>query len=128
MTLPLEVPDSRCQQCPRTTSTLPRSALTGWLDAVAGYNPVTYLLDGLRALISEGWAWEPIGKALLAIALVGRGLDVDVLRRPAGPGEARLMVSTPRTYLGWSAPAGAATHARVRLRRPSVGAWPGRRG
>lgn len=56
---------------PRTTSTLPRSALTGWLDAVAGYNPVTYLLDGLRALISEGWAWEPIGKALLAIALVG---------------------------------------------------------
>ena len=54
-----------------TTSTLPRAALTGWLDTVAGYNPVTYLLDGLRALITEGWEWAPIGKGLLAIALVG---------------------------------------------------------
>ncbi|MGK2948561.1 MAG: ABC transporter permease [Acidimicrobiales bacterium] len=54
-----------------TTSTLPRGALTGWLSTVAGYNPVTYLLDGMRALVSEGWEWAPIGKGLLAIALVG---------------------------------------------------------
>jgi ABC-type multidrug transport system permease subunit len=32
---------------------------------------VTYLLDGLRALISEGWEWAPIGKGLVAIAIVG---------------------------------------------------------
>ena len=38
-----------------TTSTLPAEALTGWLDTVAGYNPVTYLLDGLRSLITDGW-------------------------------------------------------------------------
>lgn len=54
-----------------TTSTLPRDALTGWLDTVAGYNPVTYLLEGLRSLITEGWVWGSIGKALLAVALVG---------------------------------------------------------
>ena len=54
-----------------TTSTLPRPFLTGWLDTVAGYNPVTYLLDGLRALVSQGWEWATIGKGLLAIALVG---------------------------------------------------------
>jgi len=54
-----------------TTSTLPREALTGWLDAVAGYNPVTYLLDGLRSLITGGWEWAPLGKGLLAIAVVG---------------------------------------------------------
>jgi ABC-2 type transport system permease protein len=54
-----------------TTSTLPRDALTGWLGTVAGYNPVTYLLDGMRSLVSVGWEWEPISKALLAIALVG---------------------------------------------------------
>lgn len=54
-----------------TTSTLPRDALTGWLAAVAGYNPVTYLLEGLRALITEGWVWASIGKALLAVGLVG---------------------------------------------------------
>jgi ABC-2 type transport system permease protein len=54
-----------------TTSTLPRAALTGWLDAVAGYNPVTYLLDGLRALITDGWELDRLVKALVAVGLVG---------------------------------------------------------
>lgn len=54
-----------------TTSTLPREALTGWLDAVAGYNPVTYLLAGLRSLITDGWEWGPLLKGLVAVALVG---------------------------------------------------------
>ena len=54
-----------------TTSTLPRGALTGWLDTVAGYNPVTYLLDGLRALITDGWETQRLLKALVAILAVG---------------------------------------------------------
>ena len=54
-----------------TTSTLPRESLTGWLDAVSGYNPVTYILDGLRPLISDGWEVDRLAKAVLAIALVG---------------------------------------------------------
>ncbi|MEQ1787280.1 MAG: ABC transporter permease [Acidimicrobiales bacterium] len=54
-----------------TTSTLPRAALTGWLDTVAGYNPVTYLLDALRSLVTEGWELEPLAKGFLAIAVVG---------------------------------------------------------
>ena len=54
-----------------TTSTLPREALTGWLDTVAGYNPVTYVLAGLRSLETEGWQWDELGKAILAIAAVG---------------------------------------------------------
>src|SRR4028118_1407197 len=37
-----------------TTTFLPQEALTGWLATVADYNPVTYLLAGLRALISSG--------------------------------------------------------------------------
>jgi ABC-2 type transport system permease protein len=54
-----------------TSSFMPREALTGWMDRVAGWNPVTYLLDGMRALITDGWVWSEIGKALLAIAVVG---------------------------------------------------------
>ncbi|MGE3620982.1 MAG: ABC transporter permease [Acidimicrobiia bacterium] len=54
-----------------TTSFVPRPALTGWLDTAAGYNPVTYLLEGLRALVYEGWEWSTIGKGLLAVAGVG---------------------------------------------------------
>lgn len=54
-----------------TTSYVPRSQLTGWLDVVAGWNPVTYLLEGLRSLVSVGWSASDLTQALLAIAAVG---------------------------------------------------------
>jgi ABC-2 type transport system permease protein len=54
-----------------TSSYVPRSQLAGWLDAVAGVNPVTYILDGLRTLVDGGgWNWAEVGSALLAIAVV----------------------------------------------------------
>jgi ABC-2 type transport system permease protein len=53
-----------------TTAFLPKEALSGWLATAAKYNPVTYLLDGLRAIISEGWIWEDISKSLLAISII----------------------------------------------------------
>ena len=54
-----------------TTIFVPLEAMTGWLQAIATYNPVTYLLDGLRSLITEGWDWPAILKGMGAIALVG---------------------------------------------------------
>ena len=54
-----------------TSSYVPRDQLSGWLDTVATFNPVTYLLEGLRSLIYGGWAWDDIGAALLAIVIVG---------------------------------------------------------
>ena len=54
-----------------TTVFLPREALTGWMATVAVYNPVTYLLDGLRSLISVGWDTEALLKAIGSIAGVG---------------------------------------------------------
>ena len=55
-----------------TTSYVPRSELSGWLNTVAGLNPVTYLLGGLRALeVGGGGQWVPIGQALLAVGAVG---------------------------------------------------------
>jgi ABC-2 type transport system permease protein len=53
-----------------TSSYVPRSQLTGWLDTVAAWNPVTYLLDGLRSLTMRGWQWADLGQALVAIAVV----------------------------------------------------------
>ena len=53
-----------------TSSYVPRSQMTGWLDTVAGLNPVTYILDGLRSLTFEGWQWDELAKAMIAIALV----------------------------------------------------------
>ncbi len=53
-----------------TTSYVPRSQLTPWLDTVASWNPVTYILEGLRSLALVGWQWDDIAKALIAIAAV----------------------------------------------------------
>jgi ABC-2 type transport system permease protein len=55
-----------------TSAYVPRSQLSGWLNTVAGFNPVTYLLGGLRSLVMpDGWQWGQLGQALLAIGLVG---------------------------------------------------------
>jgi ABC-2 type transport system permease protein len=54
-----------------TTSFAPQEFLSGWLASVARVNPVTYLLEGLRSLVSDSWKAEAIGKAVLAIVAVG---------------------------------------------------------
>ncbi len=55
-----------------TSSYVPRSQLSGWLSTVAGVNPVTYLLGGLRSLVlGTSWQWTELGQALAAIAVVG---------------------------------------------------------
>jgi ABC-2 type transport system permease protein len=53
-----------------TSSYVPRSQLSGWLHTVAGLNPVTYLLEGLRSLVTQGWDWSELAKSGLAIALL----------------------------------------------------------
>jgi ABC-2 type transport system permease protein len=53
-----------------TSSYVPRDQLSGWLDTVAGWNPVTYLLGGMRSLALSGWRWDDLGQALLAVLVV----------------------------------------------------------
>ncbi len=50
-----------------TTTTVPKSEMSGWLQGVVSLNPVTYLLDGLRAVVDDGWTSDIFG-ALGAIA------------------------------------------------------------
>jgi ABC-2 type transport system permease protein len=54
-----------------TTAYVPMEFLSGWLKVVARYNPVTYLLDGLRGLITVGWDPQTLLYMFLSIALVG---------------------------------------------------------
>ena len=54
-----------------TTAFLPKEALTGWLSTVATWNPVTYLLDGLRAIVLDGWDGTALLKAFAAIGGMG---------------------------------------------------------
>ena len=54
-----------------TTLFLPQEAMTEWLATVADYNPVTYLLEALRSLITVGWEPEVLLRGLGAVLLVG---------------------------------------------------------
>jgi ABC-2 type transport system permease protein len=54
-----------------TTATLPLEALTGWMATIARFNPMTYLLAGLRSLLYGGWQPALLLQAAGAILLVG---------------------------------------------------------
>ena len=54
-----------------TTLFLPQEAMTEWLATVADYNPVTYLLEALRSLITVGWEPEILLRGLGSVFLVG---------------------------------------------------------
>jgi len=54
-----------------TSSYVPRAQLSGWLGSIATWNPVTYVLEGLRSLVTQGWQWDSLVKAVLAIIAVG---------------------------------------------------------
>jgi ABC-2 type transport system permease protein len=49
----------------------PLNALSGWLRTAARANPVTYLLQGMRALSMKGWVAHDLFVGLIAIAIVG---------------------------------------------------------
>jgi len=64
-----------------STTFVPKSELQGWLRVAATYNPMTYILQGLRSLIVGGgtvqgepgptWNATDLGEAVLAIAGFG---------------------------------------------------------
>ena len=47
---------------------MPQELLPEWLDAVATFNPITYLVDALRSLVNVGWEWGNIAQALAVTA------------------------------------------------------------
>lgn len=53
-----------------TTVFVPQEALTGWMSQVVKFNPVTYLLQGMRSLISEGWVASDLLAAFAGIGAV----------------------------------------------------------
>ncbi|MDA1062182.1 MAG: ABC transporter permease [Chloroflexi bacterium] len=54
-----------------TTLFAPKESLSGWLETAATYNPLTYLLAGMRALSLNGWDASDLGGALLAVVGLG---------------------------------------------------------
>jgi ABC-2 type transport system permease protein len=54
-----------------TTIFVPEEALTGWMAEVVKFNPVTYLLAGMRSLIVVGWDGPALLGACVGIVATG---------------------------------------------------------
>ncbi len=55
-----------------TPSWCPRDQVSGWPDAIAGFNPVTDLPQGMRSVVLvDGWQRGELAQALAAIGVVG---------------------------------------------------------
>src|SRR5680860_1168706 len=51
-----------------STGFMPQALLPDWLGTAAQFNPITYLINALRALVNEGWNWTAIWQALAVTA------------------------------------------------------------
>ena len=45
---------------------VPREALRGWLATASAYNPTTYVIESMRAVMVEGWVIDVIAKGYIA--------------------------------------------------------------
>ncbi len=45
---------------------VPREALRGWLSTASAYNPTTYVIESMRAIMVEGWITDVITKGYIA--------------------------------------------------------------
>jgi ABC-2 type transport system permease protein len=42
-----------------------------WMQTVNQFNPISYVIEAIRALMITGYDWNAIGAALLSMAIVG---------------------------------------------------------
>ncbi|MGD2028052.1 MAG: ABC transporter permease [Anaerolineales bacterium] len=53
---------------------VPLELLDGWLKTAATYNPITYVMQAMRALLNTGWDSQSIGQAVLACLLLASAM------------------------------------------------------
>ena len=72
-----------------SSSSLPRNLIKAeWFREVATYNPVSYLIEGVRSLIIKGWDGEAlalgfgfaVALAVIALALAERSMRTRLVR------------------------------------------------
>jgi ABC-2 type transport system permease protein len=64
-------------------TTVPRDHMQGWLRVASAFNPITYVIEGLRSLILNGWEARPVLGCLavtFGTAILLLGLSVRAMR------------------------------------------------
>ncbi len=54
-----------------TPNFVPRDMLTRPMEIAATFNPVTYIMEALRSLILEDFAWGAIGRGFAVVGVLG---------------------------------------------------------
>jgi ABC-2 type transport system permease protein len=54
-----------------STAFVPTSLMPEWIRIVNVWNPLTYVIEGIRPLMTTGFDWPAIGRALIALAIIG---------------------------------------------------------
>lgn len=62
-----------------TATFVPVSLLSGWIATAAVFNPITYILEAMRAMLNTGWDAEVILRGLLSCAGMGAVMFVFAL-------------------------------------------------
>jgi ABC-2 type transport system permease protein len=69
-----------------STAFVPESMMPGWMQVVNDWNPMTFMIEAIRPLMSSGFDWAAIGRALLSMAIIGsvlQGITIWAFRRLA---------------------------------------------
>jgi len=53
-----------------STAFVPQVMMPGWMQAVNTFNPITHVIEAIRSLMTTGYDWSAIGKALVSIAIM----------------------------------------------------------
>ena len=54
-----------------STAFMPELLLPDWLDTVSAFNPITYVVEAIRALTNDGWDWAAVSEAMAVTAALG---------------------------------------------------------
>ncbi|RPH32909.1 MAG: hypothetical protein EHM90_06580 [Chloroflexi bacterium] len=62
-----------------STAFVPEELMPEWMQFVNTFNPISYVIEAIRALMVTGFDWNAIGAALLSILIVGTILQAGTL-------------------------------------------------
>lgn len=62
-----------------STAFVPAALMPGWMQIVNQWNPMTHLIEAVRALMVTGYDWGAIGTALVSVAVLGLVLQTITL-------------------------------------------------
>lgn len=54
-----------------STAFVPPALMPDWVRVINDWNPLTYVIEAMRALMTTGYDWTAIGRALVAMAILG---------------------------------------------------------